>query len=902
MPSTSIMLSFFWDIGVSTTAPSLHHLSQILALDTPKLHDFDTWITSSNLSTETDIPGLPPHYTVPQTEGRVLYVRGIPSDWNIELFTSLFIQYGQVQNAPTLIDLATKQTFRWVVMLYKESADLAMMRMHGTPCHPGYPVMMTVSKALPPGRTLSFRSLLPLKAGPINKLPPGLPRLMITGAPSNIGSTTIHGHPTPAFNPSQLSPNLSQISKRTFNQNGAVPFASSSSNTFVSKNAIPITTARLNLSSGSNQSSIPLSPVTAIFSPHHTKTRFVPSAADVQLLIKHFGTRDMYRLLEFHDQVCAEPDRKHECLRQLQISYQNQPRFERKLSIYNDIHRIFEGRLISIGNPGMWSVDILANASTKTSLPSALSPTQFRPGVMLSNGSVFPRSEAVSKPKFVIKPEDDALLLSYFGQNLKEGIIRFHQVVFEQPNSRLEYTGASCTEPITDKDFRTQIHDNMRRIFEDRLETVYQTDTQCIKIIATPKGGSRRAPQPEIKQTEVEPPSSQASSDHHEVVLTKEDEALLIKYCGSRNTQYLMKMYKRVLANPELSAIHSGYSAFPLADASLRYLVHMDIHRIFENKLTTDFCTHDNSIVVYKNTDLPEDGQIKVREQEQLGGDESDDDDGDVSPTKTIESVAESSMPKPNLFVPQTTSWANIASAAMPETLVVELNPVHKRQRLVPQGRQKSISSINREEDDQLRVVFLLNLPNNLTLQDISDGIKEGALVKIVFGHDEETSSRYAGVIFQHAYDAEAFQKVLIRERIDSRPYRFRFIVDVTRGPAFPVDEAIKAMDPPTNASRRLTIVKAQFFFMFGERELKHLCEKLVGEENIQLIWLYNGGNATVVFADVASAVKVKKELDRRASKAGEPAGESAIWAGLHTSFSKDPCVFPLELKTAMHD
>jgi len=66
------------------------------------------------------------------------------------------------------------------------------------------------------------------------------------------------------------------------------------------------------------------------------------------------------------------------------------------------------------------------------------------------------------------------------------------------------------------------------------------------------------------------------------------------------------------------------------------------------------------------------------------------------------------------------------------------------------------------------------------------------------------------------------------------------------------------------------------------------------------MIWLYNGGNATVVFADVASAVKVKKELDKRASSAGEPGGESAIWAGLHTTFSKDPCVFPLELKTAM--
>ncbi|PBP20784.1 hypothetical protein BUE80_DR008150 [Diplocarpon rosae] len=256
-------------------------------------------------------------------------------------------------------------------------------------------------------------------------------------------------------------------------------------------------------------------------------------------------------------------------------------------------------------------------------------------------------------------------------------------------------------------------------------------------------------------------------------------------------------------------------------------------------------------------------------------------------------------------------SWANIASASDPQTTLIELRPQHKSShagpRLNPVGRIPSVVH-SREEPlgEQMRLVFLLNLPHTMTLMDVSNAVQEGPLVRIQFGYDHDSNARFVGIIFQHAADADSFFHVLQKERTDSRPDRFRFIVDVVRGDPMPADETVRAMSVHPYATRRLTIVKGKFFFMFGERQLKDLCARVAGEENVQLVWLYNGGNATVVFADVASAIKVKRVLDRRAAASGQRNGEeshqSVIWKGLQTTFSKDPCIHALELKTALHE
>jgi hypothetical protein len=253
-------------------------------------------------------------------------------------------------------------------------------------------------------------------------------------------------------------------------------------------------------------------------------------------------------------------------------------------------------------------------------------------------------------------------------------------------------------------------------------------------------------------------------------------------------------------------------------------------------------------------------------------------------------------------------SWASIALTANPDSEIINLHPPARAStgpRVKPAGRFPNAPSINSDEPlvEQARVVFLLDMPKNMILQEISDALIEGPLRSITFSVDESNGKPYVGIIFQYAQDAESFYQILCKERADSRPGRFKFVVDAIRGDPFPMDANIKAMGPPTYASRRLTVVKSRFFFMVNEKQLRTFCEKYaeVGPEMIQLVWIYNGGNATIVFADVGEAIKVKNKLDDYSNGIGVSDRQvAATWAGLQTTFSKDPCVAPLELKTAM--
>jgi hypothetical protein len=107
-------------------------------------------------------------------------------------------------------------------------------------------------------------------------------------------------------------------------------------------------------------------------------------------------------------------------------------------------------------------------------------------------------------------------------------------------------------------------------------------------------------------------------------------------------------------------------------------------------------------------------------------------------------------------------------------------------------------------------------------------------------------------------------------------------------------------MGPPTHASRRLTIVKSRFFFAYNEDRFRNVCANMVGAEQIQYIWLYNGGNATVIFANVESAMTVKSKLENLVKMAGKD--ENNTYFGLQVTFSKDPCLQPLQFVTDIHE
>ena len=133
-------------------------------------------------------------------------------------------------------------------------------------------------------------------------------------------------------------------------------------------------------------------------------------------------------------------------------------------------------------------------------------------------------------------------------------------------------------------------------------------------------------------------------------------------------------------------------------------------------------------------------------------------------------------------FITQATSWAKMAGTLGDSSKTIDLKPENKPSgaapRLKPVGRIPQVEKRGEPLANQMRLVFLMNLPSNITLTDISDGIQEGPLVSITFNNDADTGSRFAGIIFQNAEDAEAFHKVLCNEKIAKAPERFKFIAD----------------------------------------------------------------------------------------------------------------------------
>jgi hypothetical protein len=287
-----------------------------------------------------------------------------------------------------------------------------------------------------------------------------------------------------------------------------------------------------------------------------------------------------------------------------------------------------------------------------------------------------------------------------------------------------------------------------------------------------------------------------------------------------------------------------------------------------------------------------------------------------ASPSAASSSSSDTVTPRaaptaaPGEFITQAATWANIANIASasntdPNARVIDLQLTRRAlgPRLKSVGRIPSVgSTLDHSEGqvEQQRCVFLTNLPVDITLQQVSDAIHEGPIHSISFGKiNEETKTRGAGIVFHFAVDAERFVGILNQERAYNNPRRFGFIVDVRRSP-FLEDDIIRQMNAPIWASRRLTLVKSQLFLAIKTEGLRELCYKEVGEVKVQLVHCYNGGNATVVFANVMSAIKMKDKLDKMCAGAGMPGGPAQVWAGLQTTFSKCPCATPLLLLTSL--
>lgn len=171
--------------------------------------------------------------------------------------------------------------------------------------------------------------------------------------------------------------------------------------------------------------------------------------------------------------------------------------------------------------------------------------------------------------------------------------------------------------------------------------------------------------------------------------------------------------------------------------------------------------------------------------------------------------------------------------------------------------------------------------------------------MSILFDMDPFDSSnvngRAACVIFHQAAHAQEFIEANETLEKETGVCRYGKGYSIEPGLAWPADDEIRAMDAHPHQRRRLTVVGKGLFLRVPRRRFEADIVKIAGEGNVELVWLYNHGNATVVLASVKVARVVYERLVARA-RSGGPYGGAII------TYSADPCETTMVLCTQLRE
>ena len=149
---------------------------------------------------------------------------------------------------------------------------------------------------------------------------------------------------------------------------------------------------------------------------------------------------------------------------------------------------------------------------------------------------------------------------------------------------------------------------------------------------------------------------------------------------------------------------------------------------------------------------------------------------------------------------------------------------------------------INEECDS--RVVWVQGWDASRPLASVTQSVHQGPLLSMVY------SSEYEAVclIFQHAGSARELMLQDSYCREDQGYCIFGRGCNLVPGLPYPADEDIRRMSPPVNERRRLTFARSQLFAQgMTEEHFKRDIFSLVGEHNVELVWLFNSGNGEYV-------------------------------------------------------
>ena len=203
--------------------------------------------------------------------------------------------------------------------------------------------------------------------------------------------------------------------------------------------------------------------------------------------------------------------------------------------------------------------------------------------------------------------------------------------------------------------------------------------------------------------------------------------------------------------------------------------------------------------------------------------------------------IAQNGTPTRPIARPSASSWAAVAATDIAgSNRLVKFRPSDGLKRHITEEELNK----PQPEDEDFRCLWIYGWTKDKPLSVVTDRISTGAIFSMAYVEEYGAVC----VIFQYAGGA-----MLVMEE-DSQLIRdyglglFGKGHEVKYGEAYPDNEDLIRMQPPSNERRRLTFARQQLFTNgMSQERFKQDLINIVGRHNLELVWLFNTGNGKSV-------------------------------------------------------
>ena len=180
-------------------------------------------------------------------------------------------------------------------------------------------------------------------------------------------------------------------------------------------------------------------------------------------------------------------------------------------------------------------------------------------------------------------------------------------------------------------------------------------------------------------------------------------------------------------------------------------------------------------------------------------------------------------------------SWAAVAATPTGDgNRVVKFRPSDALKRHV-------VEDTTLVDPSLMRVVWVKHWDvSKRPLSSLTEYIDQGPLLSMAYSERDKAVC----IIFMHAHHARSFLQASASCVGKYGQSIFGGDVEVLEGQPYPNDDAIQRMENPWNERRRLTFARQKLFAEgTTEEQFKKDIFAIVGEHNVELVWLFNSGN-----------------------------------------------------------